>query len=197
MKMLLSAFVLFPQAVRVIASTEFTESTTISIQSIGLTATPINTLAEIGYNPSTLSAEILSFESPELSIDSKLLRIGVYDAATSTWKSSTSTTSVDSFSKGYSPTFVLSLDAQGGVIGVTCKSARIDAGQTRDFGPKVVVSKVRKGKLPELNRPVVLSAEGKVDEPVPEKTMLQKYWWVLLGGVMLLMTAGGGNDSIL
>jgi hypothetical protein len=31
-----------------------------------------------------------------------------------------------------------------------------------------------KGKLPELNRPVVLSAEGKLEEPEPEKTMLQK-----------------------
>ncbi|TVY14509.1 hypothetical protein LARI1_G006575 [Lachnellula arida] len=181
------------QAFGAIASSELTDSTTISIQSVGSSSAPINTLAVVSYNPSTLSAELLSFEAPELSSDSKLLRIGAYDAATSSWKSSTSTTSAESFAKGYSPTLVLSLDAQGGIVGVTCKSAKIDAGQTRDFGPKVTVLKMGKGKTPELNRPVVLSPEGKLEEPVPEKTMLQKYWWVLLGGVMLLMTAGGGE----
>jgi len=185
-------FALCARAIGAIASSESTDSAVISIQAVG--SSSITTLAEIGYNPSTLSAEILSFDSPELSSDAKLLLIGIYDAATSSWKSSTSTTSVESFAKGYSPTLVLSLDAQGEVIGVTCKSAKIDAGQTRDFGPKVIVSKMGKGKLPELNRPVVLSPEGKLEEPVPEKTMLQKYWWVLLGGVMLLMTASGGGE---
>lgn len=100
---------------------------------------------------------------------------------------------MESFAKGYSPTIVLNLDAQGSVIGVTVKSARIDAGQTRDFGPKVTLRRMEKGKGAELNRPVVLSAEGKLEQPEVEKTMLQKYWWVLLGGVMLLMTAGGGE----
>jgi len=118
----------------------------------------------------------------------------VYDAATSSWKSSTSMTSAESFSKGYSPTLVLSLDAQGGVIGVSCKSGKIDAGQTRDFGPKVKVLKTAKGKLPELNRPVVLSPEGKLAEPEPEKSMLQKYWWAILAVCLLLMTAGGGGE---
>jgi hypothetical protein len=167
-------FALCAQVIGAIASSESTDSTTISIQSVGSSSTPINILAEVALNPSTLSAELLSFESPELPSDSKLLRIGVYDAATSSWKSSTSTTLVESFAKGYSPTLVLTLDAQGGVIGVACKSARIDAGQTRDFGPKVSVLKMGKGKQPELNRPVVLSPEGKLEEPEPEKTMLQK-----------------------
>jgi len=81
---------------------------------------------------------------------------------------------VESFSKGYAPTFVLTLDAQGGVLGVSCKSGKIDAGQTRDFGPKVKVVKTAKGKQPDLNRPVVLSPEGKLEEPPVEKTMLQK-----------------------
>ena len=78
-------------------------------------------------------------------------------------------TSASTFSKGYSPTLVLSLDAQGGVIGVSCKSAKIDAGETRDFGPKIKVLKTAKGKLPDLNKPVVLSPEGKVAVPLVEK----------------------------
>jgi len=180
-------------AITSLATSDFIDSTTVYIQSIDSTSSP-SPLAEIKYNPSTLDAELAEFYAPELAAESKHVRIGVYDAATSSWKSSTSMTSVDSFVKGYRPTIVLSLDAQGGVLGVMTKSAKIDAGQTRDFGPKVKVLKMVKGKLPELNRPVVLSPEGKEAVVEPEKTMLQKYWWVLLGGVMLLMTAGGSGE---
>lgn len=180
-------------AIAVLAASDFIDSTTVYIQPIDSSFTP-SPLAEIKYNPSTLDAELAEFFAPELAPEFKHVRIGVYDAATSSWKSSTSMTSAGSFAKGYQPTIVLSLDAQGGILGVTCKSGRIDAGQSRDFGPRVKVLKMVKGKLPELNRPVVLSPEGKVAEEEPEKTMLQKYWWVLLAGVMLLMTAGGGGE---
>lgn len=149
------------------------DTTTIYIQPLSPSSPP-SVLAEIKYNPSTLSASIASFEPPELSPDSKNVRIGVYDAATSSWKSSTSLTSADSFSKGYQPTLVLSLDDQGGVLGVSVSSGKIDAGQTRDFAPKVLVRGVQRGKGPVLNKPVVLSPEGKVAQPEPEKTMLQK-----------------------
>ncbi|KUJ08576.1 uncharacterized protein LY89DRAFT_741929 [Mollisia scopiformis] len=175
------------------ATSDFIDSTTVYIQQIDAISPPAP-LADIKYNPSTLSAELVSFDAPEIEPESKLLRVGIYDVATSSWKSSTSITSVETFAKGYSPTLVLSLDAQGGVIGVSCKSGKIDAGQTRDFGPKIKVRKTVKGKLPELNKPVVLSPEGKVATPEPEKTLLQKYWWVGLAAVMLLMTAGGGSE---
>lgn len=62
----------------------------------------------------------------------------------------------------------------GDVIGVTYKSVKVDAGQTRDFGPKVKVVKMTKGKRPEFNRPIVVSKEGTEEGEVPEKTMLQK-----------------------
>lgn len=171
-----SAFVgalLCAQAAVAAASSDLIDAITIHIQPLTTSSTPASPLAEIKYNPSTLAAELVAYEAPELSAEDKLVRIGVYDATTLTWKSSTSVTSAESFSKGYSPTFVLSLDAQGGVLGIACKSGKIDAGQTRDFGPKVKVLKSGKGKLPELNRPIVLK-EGKLEEPIPEKTMLQK-----------------------
>jgi len=153
---------------------DLTDSAVVYIQSIESSSTTISRLAEIIYNPFTASAELILFDAPELSPESKLVRIGAYDFATSTWKSSTSMTSAESFSKGYSPTLVLSLDEQGALVGVTCKSGKIDAGQTRDFGPKVKVLKTGKRKLPDLNMPVVLSPEGKLEEPLPEKTVLQK-----------------------
>lgn len=83
-------------------------------------------------------------------------------------------TSSHTFSKGYRPTIVILLDRSGEhVVSASVKSERIDAGQTRDFAPKVVVRRIDEGKKPEVNRPVVLK-EGKVEEPVEEKTMLQK-----------------------
>jgi len=85
---------------------------------------------------------------------------------------------------------------KGDIQGVSCKSERIDAGETRDFGPSVVVRSTARGKKPELNRPVVLR-EGKVEREgeVVEKTFLQKYWWILLGVMMLMMTTAGGGGE--
>jgi hypothetical protein len=120
MKFLPFALAFWAQTTLAASSPEFTDSATISIQHVSFSSSLATSLAEIKYNPSTLSASLTSFEPPELSSDSKLLRIGIYDASTSTWKSSVSTTSVESFSKGYSPTLIVSLDAQGEIIGVAC-----------------------------------------------------------------------------
>ena len=69
---------------------------------------------------------------------------------------------------------MLDLDAQGNVLGVSISSGKIDAGQTRDFSPRVMVKRTRRQEGPVLNKPVVLNPEGKLDVPEPEKTMLQK-----------------------
>lgn len=172
------------QALAAGTSPDLIDSATVYIQAVGFSLSAPSPLASIEFNPSTLSAEIITYEAPDFIGDSSedlpifsddsLLRIGIYDEATSRWKSSTSMTSIASFSKGYAPTIIISLDSQGGILGVSCKSAVIDAGQTRDFGPKVLIRSMDTGKRPELNRPVVLSAEGKLEEPAAEKTMLQK-----------------------
>lgn len=153
-----------------------TETAVISIQAISSSISPITPLAEITYNPSTLSSELSNFEVPDIPSDSKLARVGIYDAATSQWKSSTSVTSLDVFAKGYAPTIVLSLDAQGDVIGVSLKGGAIDAGQTRDFDPKVKILKMGKAKVPALNKPKVVSEKAGAagEEEVVEKTFLQK-----------------------
>lgn len=150
-------------------------TTTICLQSIATPPQPIISLAEIQYDLCTPSAEFASYEAPEPSPEIKLVRIGTCDTATQVWKSSTSVTSAENFNKGYAPIIILSLDTHGNVIGVTCKSSKVDAGQTRDFRPKVKVVKMSQGKRPDLNRPMVASKEGTVEGEVPEKTMLQKY----------------------
>jgi hypothetical protein len=136
----------------VLSSTiDLIDSTTISIQSLS-GSSPVLSLAEIKYNPSTLDAEIVSYSPPSLPSDSELVRVGIYDVGSGNWKSSTSMTAAESFAKGYRPTIVLSLDANGGVLGVAFKGGKIDAGQSRDFAPQIKVLKTVKGQAPHLNR---------------------------------------------
>jgi hypothetical protein len=152
------------------------------------TSTKPEPLAEISYDPLSLDAtSIVTYEAPELPETADLVRIGLYDPKSSRWISGTTVASADNFSKGYSPHLLLTVDAQGEVLSAACKGVRVDAGQTRDFGPQAVVLVEGKGKQPDLNKPVVLSPEGrKVEEQ--EKTFLQKYvlsrlcpedgWWL-------------------
>ncbi|KAK3371720.1 hypothetical protein B0T24DRAFT_334796 [Lasiosphaeria ovina] len=170
----------------------------IFIQPITTPETPPSLLAEVSYEAqpeTTAIGEVLSYEAPDLPEGgaAALVRVGVYDAAAARWVSSTSVASADNFGKGLSPHLVLSVDnSKGQILGVLCKGVRIDAGQTRDFGPQVVVVPTARGKHPDLNRPVVLSPEGKNVVP-EEKTLLQKYWWVLAIGVFVLVSGGGDS----
>ncbi|SPO03391.1 uncharacterized protein DNG_06074 [Cephalotrichum gorgonifer] len=149
-------------------------------------------LAEVRYNPLDASnSDLISYEPPELPSDAQLVRVGLYDASVSTWSSS-SVASVENFSRGYAPTILLTVDHKGRAVSASVKGVVIDAGQTRDFGPSVVVSVSGKGPQPELNKPVVLSPEGKKVEAEEEKTLLQKYWWVALA-LVILMASGGGD----
>ncbi|KAI1093806.1 hypothetical protein F5B19DRAFT_448673 [Rostrohypoxylon terebratum] len=152
-------------------------------------------LAEIRYDPlvaASDAAEVAAYEAPEIPDGARLVRVGVYNPSTKEWESSTSVASVENFGKGYSPTLILSVDGKGDVFGAALQGVRIDAGQTRDFGPKALVLSTELGKQPELNKPIVLSPEGKKVEQ-EEKTFLQKYWWLI--GIMVLMTIAGGGDQ--
>ncbi|KAJ9141937.1 hypothetical protein NKR23_g7591 [Pleurostoma richardsiae] len=166
---------------------------TIYIQPISPSSSSPAPLAEVQYDVADTSgqAEILSFEPPEIPEDAELVRIGAYDKAGARWVGSASVASVSNLGKGYSPVVTVSVDGKGEVLGAALKGVRIDAGQTRDFGPKAVVQVALPGKQPDLNKPVVLSPEGKkvVQE---EKTFLQKYWW-LIGIVVLMGLTGGGE----
>lgn len=125
-------------------------------------------------DPFSSPAEVLSYEAPDLPEGAELVRIGVYDAEAGRWaSSSTSVASAENFAKGYSPHFVLTVDGDD-YVGVVCRGVRIDAGQTRDFGPQAAVARPRPGAQPAPGRPVVLSPEGKKVVP-EEKTFLQKY----------------------
>ncbi|KAL2021575.1 hypothetical protein VTK56DRAFT_7074 [Thermocarpiscus australiensis] len=179
------------------------------IQPLTSPETPPALLAEIAVpdqltsTPSDSSQEeiatfLLSYEAPDLpegegGARGGLVRIGVYDAAAKRWVGSTSVASADNFGRGYSPHFALSVDGVGNYLGVACRGVRVDAGQTRDFGPQAVVVRTREGPQPALGKPVVLSPEGKKVVP-EERSFLQKYWWALAIGAFLLLS-GGGDDK--
>lgn len=145
-------------------------------------------LAEVQFDVVTPeSAAVVSYEAPDLPLDASresdaesesgtnLVRIGLYDPKNSAWISSTSVTAASTFSKGYSPHLLLTVDTDGTVVGAAARGVRIDAGVTRDFGPQAIVHVTGKGKTPEAGKPVVLTPDGKKQAPEPEKTFLQKY----------------------
>ncbi|KAI2465707.1 hypothetical protein F4781DRAFT_408297 [Annulohypoxylon bovei var. microspora] len=153
-------------------------------------------LAEIRYDPAATAtdAEVTSYEAPEIPDETRLVRIGVYNPSAKKWESSTSVASVDNFGKGYSPTLMLSVDEKGDVFSAALRGVRIDAGQTRDFGPQALVLATGPGRQPELNKPIVLSPEGaKVEQE--EKTFFQKYWWMIGIVVLMTLTGGGGGEG--
>lgn len=151
---------------------------TIYIQPVSASAGAPALLAEVRYDTTIGAAEITSFEYPDLSgadgDEGARVRVGAYSAARGTWSSSTTVAAAANFAKGYAPTLVLTVDGAGAVVSAAVRGVRIDAGQTRDFGPQIVVRVEEMGRQPDLNRPVVLSPDGKKPE-VAEKTLLQKY----------------------
>ncbi|KAK8006466.1 hypothetical protein PG991_012763 [Apiospora marii] len=179
-------------------------------------------LGEVVYDAALLAgadpasaAKVTSFEypsdllSPESEDDDETakqrtevprhVRVGAWDPAAKAWASSTSLASTANFDKGFAPHFVVTVDSSGltgsgDVVGVVLKGVRIDAGQTRDFGPQVVLRTAEPGSQVELNKPVVLSPEGRKVAEEPEKTLLQKYWWII-GIVLMLTLTGGGGDG--
>ncbi|KAK7747671.1 hypothetical protein SLS62_008997 [Diatrype stigma] len=159
--------------------------------------------------------EILSYEAPELpelpDTTPQLVRVGVWDPSRNRWISSTTVASAENFAKGYAPVLAVTVSspsssspaaasgknskgAGGDIISVAVKGVAVDAGYTRDFGPKAVLVRTEPGRQVELNRPVVLGPEGRTVEAEPEKSLLQKYWWVI-GIIVLLTVTGGGGEG--
>ncbi|TWU74145.1 hypothetical protein ED733_005656 [Metarhizium rileyi] len=152
--------------------------------------------ASVSYDLAAIdSSTVTSYDAPEIPDASSLVRIGVYDPKTKSWASGTTVASTENFAKGYSPTITVSVNSRGDVLSAALKGVQIDAGQTRDFGPKVVILPEGKGPQPALNKPVIVSSEGKKVEEEVEKTFLQKYWWMIGIAVFIALSGGGGEQG--
>ncbi|KAG5996775.1 hypothetical protein E4U43_002800 [Claviceps pusilla] len=177
------------------------QSTEIYIQAISSPPEAPLPLAEITYDLAALAsssssssaAAVLSYDSPEIPESARLVRVGVYDKASKTWTSGTTVASTENFAKGYSPTIVVNVNHEGRVVSAALKGVQVDAGQTRDFGPKVVVLTEGEGAQPVLNKPVVVTEGEKVE--VDERSFLQKYWWMIGIAVFIALSSGGGEQG--
>lgn len=158
----------------------------VSVRSTTVYAWPLSSsspskLAEIEYNPAERSTSVLSYSPPKIpsSSSKELVRIGVYNSSTKAWLGST-VTSAASFEPDFQGTIRLHVDAEGEVWRAAFHSARRITPSDQD-SRNAEIGKLRVEVLrpvpapqPHLNKPVVLSPDGKVPEVEVERSFLQK-----------------------
>ena len=140
-------------------------------------------LAEItydlkGYQLKSHNAVINQYAAPALpsSPGNELVRIGVYDPVTKAWRGTV--TSASSFGPSVNGRLRINVNEAGEVWGASWHASMTEpVGDTMEAGQQnkqFDVVMMAPAPQPLLNRPVVLNPDGKVAEPEPEKTMLQK-----------------------
>ena len=138
--------------------------------------------AKVSYRYPSLNATVQLHSLPKTSDNQELVRIGFY-RSTDAW--SGIATSAQSFGTDREKRLRLIVDSDGdpyhiGFSGMPISSPADRQGYSNvgDGNPdQVLVEVVRQspGPLPHLNKPVVLSPEGKVEDKEPEKSFFQKY----------------------
>lgn len=145
-------------------------------------------LATISYNEdSSSTATISNYKAPKVAVTSAdtpdLVRVGLYDPSTKEWRGVV--TSATSFDPKYQQQLSLHIDPEGAPWHVAFsaypkpkpvpKARR--AGEQVEVVPQVITEIVtpKPGPTPHLNKPILLSKDGKVEEKEPEKTFLQKF----------------------
>jgi len=158
-----------------------------------LSASKPQTLAKITYT--STNASIKSFSAPSIPSSEDVVRIGFYHPSGS-W--SGIATSSSNFAPEKNKKLQLHVKPNGELYHLGFKTAEpVSQGKgvsTKD-GLTVEVKKIAPGPVPQLNKPVVVTADGSTDQKEPEKTFLQKYWWVLAGFLLLQMALGGGGKE--
>lgn len=153
-----------------------------SSQTVSVFAWPIGSstpqqLAQITYGYPSLNYSIKSYKSPSLSDASDVVRVGFYRSGKEGAWSGVATSSVN-FGSDRQKKLRLHLDAHGDVYHVGFSATPLigkgdGSPQTEEL--KVELVEQQPGPQPHLNKPVVVNAEGKVDEgKEPEKSFLQK-----------------------
>ncbi|RYP00660.1 hypothetical protein DL765_010902 [Monosporascus sp. GIB2] len=178
-----------------LATVQYKTDPSSSFSSSSTSSTGVDSDADAEAEDADAEVRILSYEAPELPADARLLRVGVYDPSRGAWASGTTLAGAENLARGYAPTLLLSVEGKGDKAVVTSAALRgvaVDAGHTRDFGPKAALLRPAPGRQVDLDKPVVPKAPGQ-GEPEPEKSLLQKYWWVI--AVVLLLTMSGGGEG--
>ncbi|KAF1987028.1 hypothetical protein K402DRAFT_403949 [Aulographum hederae CBS 113979] len=125
--------------------------------------------------------------------EKKFVRVGFFGSGKSqdldNWRGTATSTSVLS-TDPKNIKITLQVGATGNVI-----SASVSRSSTAPAGATVV--RMVEGPKPFLNRPVVLTPEGKVPggEKEEQKSFLQKYWWAIALFLVIQVVAGGGGKE--
>lgn len=175
-----------------------TDVRTVTVWTWPLSSTSPQELAKISYDAQAMTSQVLEYSQPSFfgSPDAPV-RVGLYDTATSQWRGVLTT--VASFDPALQQDLSLLLDDAKDVyhIGFSghakptpSESAKTKAkpksktnsepeervtGAVDVFPLKVTLETPVAGPMVQLNKPVKVSKEGKVEEKEPEKSFLQKY----------------------
>ena len=146
-----------------------------------LTSAQPSLLARVSYDPTTLESDVLSYSSSlpvKKSSSEDVVRVGLYTSSPTDpkhWVGSLTSLSALAGGAGHVPTIRLHLGAAGEVYHVSVKTSLLEEGAVSEGGdPVVEVVAATAGPRPHLNRPVVVSPDGKGSEEVVEKTFFQK-----------------------
>ncbi|KAL2832379.1 hypothetical protein BDW59DRAFT_139142 [Aspergillus cavernicola] len=155
-------------------------------------------LAHVSYNPALLKSDLIDY-TPPTDLSQDLARVGFYIATPTNQKQWVGTLTSLTALRGddsRKPTLRLHISPSNEVYHVslssdstTSTSSSSSSSSPGNLHIEIVTDEV--GPSPHLNRPVVLSPDGKSPEEEPEKTLFQKYWWVLLIVTFIAMSGGG------
>lgn len=139
-----------------------------------LSAPKSQTLAKLSYNSE--QATVLSYKALALPSGEEIVRIGFNHPTTGRW--SGIATAASNLADEKDKKLQLLLNEQGDVYHVGFKSSEWPSsskGGSKKDDMSVEVVPMQTASTIHLNKPVVLNAEGKLDNKEEEKTFLQKY----------------------
>jgi len=178
--MLLARLLLLPFAV---ASTVTVYVSSVSASKGNVVIPSPIPLAQIEYDADQPVGTLASYTPPTGSYAADhLLRVGLTDPKTGSWRGIV--TSAASFADQYHKKFVVHVDEKGAPYHVGFGTSAKGAGD--DVTVEIV--KRSPGPKPVLNKPIVLNAEGKLEDKEPEKTLLQKYVSMQITEESLMLT---------
>jgi len=139
-----------------------------------LSASKSQSLAKLSYNLE--EATVISYKALALPADEEIVRIGFHHPQTGSW--SGIATSAANFAEGKDKKIQLLLNEQGEVYHVGFKTSDWPTsakGGSKKDDMSVEVVPMKPASTIQLNKPVVLNADGKLAGQPEEKTFLQKY----------------------
>ncbi len=171
---LIIAFIALFFSIPVEAAAEATTST-VTVYAWPLAAPSPTSFATIAFSASKPIAEVNSLHLPPIppSTD-EIVRIGLYDPSTKQWRGTA--TAASSFAPGLARKLTIHVDEDGNAYHASLSAFELQGKSKKKDELQVEVIPPRPGPQPILNKPVVLNADGKVQqaEEKDQKTFLQK-----------------------